>query len=507
MSDTNKELTPEQLEEQKQQQLLFALKKLQLVNLDNYPYRTQEKIIGKYTKEQLKKAMEAPELDVNNKTLRNISKFLYNASNHYKRIINHFATLLTFDYYIDVQGISIDDKINTKKFRKAYQDIATILENMNLKHEFGKVALHVFKEGAYAGYIHTDGEDFFLQPLDLDYVKPTYMQSGLYGISFNFQYFNVYPERIDFFPNEFRRIYNEKYSNKKARKSTALWEELSFENTIYIPFDQTVWYAIPPLVGIFADLLDIADFKELAKTKEEIDNYKLLAMKIPINEKSGEMNSYLISADHVKVFQDNVAAVVPEQIGVASMPFEIDVINFEKDSIDKNKVSQATAQMFSEAGLSQLLFSSEGTGSVGANLSIKTDENFVFPILTQLERWTNLYLKRFNKQFKFKVVMPPLTRFNFKEWVDINLKNAQFGLPVNPLFAALGLKPSATSSLLKMENELLEMKNRMIPLQSSHVGVSVDEGGRPEKDINDLSDKGMETRDSEANDNRAKFDM
>jgi hypothetical protein len=49
--------TPEELEFERKQLQFAQLEKLKLIDLDLYPYRTQEKIIGKYTRDQLKKSI------------------------------------------------------------------------------------------------------------------------------------------------------------------------------------------------------------------------------------------------------------------------------------------------------------------------------------------------------------------------------------------------------------------------------------------------------------------
>jgi hypothetical protein len=499
------EKTPEQLEQERKQLQFAQLQQLRLIDLDLYPYRTQEKIIGKYTREQLKKALDAPELDPNQKQLRNISKFLYNASSHYKRLILHFATILTLDHYIEPYGIVDLDKVNVKKLKKSYFDNLRIIENMNIKHEFSKILHSVFKEGIFFGYIHQSKDSFFIQQLDADYCKITFIEDGLYGFAFNFAYFFTYPERLNMFPDEFKRIWKEKYESQKLKLSRYYWEDLSAENTICIKFDENTWYPIPPFIGVFESLLDISDFKELQKAKEVIDNYKLITMKIPLNEKSGQQDDYLISGDHALLFQSNVESVVPDQIGVATVPLEVDVIDFERDKVDKNKVADSTAQYFSEAGVSKVLFSSEANGSIGVNYSIMTDENVTFTILRQLERWVNRYLKNVKGSYQFRCVFPDVTRFNQKDLVSRTLTNAQFGSPeLSKLLALSGSNPSASSVMTFFENDVLQLKDKFIPLQSSHTQNVNGEGGAPKKDVSDLSDGGIKTRDTNGNDNKAK---
>jgi hypothetical protein len=90
---------------------------------------------------------------------------------------------------------------------------------MNIKHEFSKILHSVIKEGVFFGYIHQSKDSFFIQQLDSDFCKITFVEDGLYGFAFNFSYFFTYPERINMFPDEFKKIYKEKYEGKSKRKA------------------------------------------------------------------------------------------------------------------------------------------------------------------------------------------------------------------------------------------------------------------------------------------------
>jgi hypothetical protein len=498
---TEKEKTSEELEKERQFAQFAKLQQMRLIDLDLYPYRTQEKIIGKYTRDDLRKAMDTPELDANQKQLRNISKYLFNPSSHYKNLVQYFSELLTLDHYIEACSFDTD-KVNMKKLRKSYFDTLSIVENMNIKHEFSKVLHYVFKEGVFFGYKHQNADSFFIQQLDADYCKITFIEDGLYGFAFNFSYFYTYPERLSMFPDEFKKIYQDNYEplfkNKKVRANSYFWHDLSSDNTICIKHDETVWYSIPPFIGLFESLLDISDFKELQKSKEIIDNYKLITMKIPLNEKSGQPDDYLVSGDHALLFQRNVESVVPDQIGVATVPLEVDVIDFERDKVDKNKVADATSQYFKEAGVSEL---SDASGASAVTYSAKIDEAKSFTILRQIERWINRLLKKVKTPYRFRVVFPNSTIYNQNELMTAALTNAQFGFPQKMLVQALsGLSPSASSTQNFIEENVLNLTDNWKPLMSSHtMNDNGSTGGRPEKSVggkDGLSDNGAKAKDN-----------
>lgn len=66
-------------------------------------------------------------------------------------------------------------------------------------------------------------------------------------------------------------------------------------------------------------------------------------------------------------------------------------------------------------------------------MSIKSDEEIVFQLLTQIERWLNRYLKSQFKDLMFNVSILPVTRFNQGEMYKMYLENAQYGVPVKTI--------------------------------------------------------------------------
>lgn len=121
-----------------------------------------------FPKERVIEALQNPQK--NEKTLRNLSNFLYIISPHYKRLCNYYAEMATLDWYIEPYKLNID-KVNIKQFKKAYNETLFELDNMNIKHEFFKVLQVVYREGIFYGYDYNTEDSYFIQKLDPDYCK------------------------------------------------------------------------------------------------------------------------------------------------------------------------------------------------------------------------------------------------------------------------------------------------------------------------------------------------
>lgn len=478
-------------------QLDFAkLEKLILTDLKTRPYQPQGRFIGKYTKQDIVNFILAPEVWYNQVQLRYTSKYLYNMSNHYKRTINYLAGLPNFDYVVEPYGID-PETVDVKKFRKAYMKAVDTVDSMNIKHEFRKVMNVAFREDTFFGYLFMNKSSFFIQRLDPDYCKISSLEDGVYNFAFDFTYFTAYPYRLAFYPQEFTDKWNE-YRNDGIR-----WKELDSKNTICIKVNEDLDFPLPPFVGVLGNLLDFEDFKNLRKIKTEINNYKLVYQRIPMKQNSTEPNDYLIDYNQSLVFHKNAEAVLPEQVGLVTTPMELDVIDFERDRPDINKVSDIEAEYWGSAGISQILFSAD-SGSIGLDASIKTDEMISFQVVDQIERWINRFMKNLSGVYKFRVKILRTTQYNIDEVYNRYVEAATYGMPVKSyMLASMGHSQSALTTMTFLENEVLELHDNMIPMQSSHT-QSNDEGGRPQKAGKDLTESGAETRNKKKNENRAK---
>ena len=76
--------------------------------------------------------------------------------------------------------------------------------------------------------------------------------------------------------------------------------------------------------------------------------------------------------------------------------------------------------------------------------------------------------------------MPQITVYNETDKADQYLKASQNGLPTKMLYgAALGLNPLDMISMNYVENDLFDLPNKLIPLQTSYTMTSLEDSGRP----------------------------
>lgn len=447
-----------------------------------------------FTSDDIKQSLKNRSSSASQKKLRKISQILYYASGQYQKAVNYFALLHTMDYIIEPLTTDITS-INPKKYKKEYEEFTKTIEKMNISTAFNEARLTSYIDGAFYGFARPTKNGFYIQKLDPDYCRISFVnpENGLLGYSFDFSYFDKNPTKIESFPEEFRKL----YSNSIGQTNKWVQIESSLAICLTTSYD---YNPIPALSNVFEGVLDIAKYKNLSKTKEEIDNWVLITQKIPMGGKA--QNDFMLSPEFFNHHHDNLQAAAPENAGVTTSPMDINVVKFERDTYDKNKVGQATVQFWDETGASSLLFGTNANTSTALKYSIGTDESDAFRLTQLIELWCNTYIQSVsNFKYGFNLTILPSTKLNRNELIENALKLANAGFPVkNEIMALRGYKSNSALMNSFLENTILKLPDVLTPLSSAHTLSSTESEGRPAKDEGDLTEKGLETKDNESND-------
>lgn len=429
----------------------------------------------KYTKDQLVTYLGNPASY--EKQLRKMSKYLFNISNYYRRLIQYFANMPTFSYTISPYGLDRSKTVNANKLKKAYYSSVAAVELMNLPHEATKMFTIAFRDDVYYGYEWETNDSVAFQNLDADYCKISSIEDGVYNFAFDFSYFDSNQDKLPNYPPEFQTMYNTYKTNTQLYK----WQELDSTKSICIKVNEHDYIPIPPFVSLFSALADIEDYRAISKNASETNNYKALAMEIPL----GDKGEFLIDYNDAKEFYDMMTNVLPPNIGAILTPMKLTDWNFEKSGVnsDTNEVAKAEATFFTTAGVNKILFGGgEDPSATTLNLCTVNDQMIVFAVMRQLERWVNRKLKSVSSSYKFRINFLPVTHYNIAEMHERYLKDATYGMPTRTAaLATAGYAGTDYENMTYLENEILGLGNNEIPLKSSNTqsGSAGDEGGRP----------------------------
>lgn len=433
--------------------------------------RKQYRTFYKYTKSEILNYLQAP--DRNELQLREASIYLYNTCSYYHRVIDHFAKMLTYAYVLAPSKFDIT-KANPEKLKAEYQKKSILLENMAVRDSFRAPITVAMREDVSYNYVLESKDSFMFRALDPRYCQLSSKTDNVYDLAFDFQYFDTNNTMLELYPPEF----TEKYNIYKSQGTGMRWQKLDPKNTMVLKANFDINYPIPPFAGAFEAIFDIIDYKSLQLAKTETGNYKVLVMRLPTNDK-GEFE---IDFSMAQQFYNQMGSNLPENIGLALSPMGIESFDFEKGgtNTDADLVRNAEQNFFSSAGVSNQLFNNEKATASALKQSIICDQAIIWGLLSQIERWINRYLKFQTGSQKFHVVMPQITVYNETDKADQYLKASQNGLPTKMLYgAALGLNPLDMISMNYVENDLFDLPNKLIPLQTSYTMTSLEDSGRP----------------------------
>lgn len=448
-------------------------------------------IFSRYKKEDIAKYIANPYRYSNQ--LRDAVVYMYGASSHFRRLIQYFTSLSDLSYVVSpykVDTMSAKPKSVARNYRK----VLNLLAAMDIKNQFPKILTVCLREDTFYGTMWITSDSITIQQLPSKYCDIASVEGNVCNVSFDFSYFDTNIQYLPFYPEEFQR----KYDLYKTNASKMRWQELDSPTSFAIKCNTDILaYPMPPFAGILREIYGLEDVKQLMLTKEELENYALLVMKLGINDDG----DWEMDLDKAKDFYHNLDSVLPEQVGSVLSPMPIDKISFEHNrNTDDNAVSDAEESLFTAAGVSSLLFNNPKASSNSLLLSIKADQAITYGIVKSIEQMVNRFLWSYSYGKNFRVTFLDVSTFNRKEAGDAYLKACQYGIPMISYYAASqGLQQADMDTMNFLEQDVLNLTERFKPLQSSAT-LSSNDVGAPKKDIGELSDNGESAREGSGDD-------
>ena len=428
------------------------------------------------------------------KQLRKAVVYIYGASPHFRRLIQYFVGLSDLSYIVEPYRIE-PKKANIKTVNNNYRKVLNMLSSMSIKTQFPKILTVCLREDVFYGTAWITADNITIQQLPSDYCQISSVEGNVPNVTFDFSYFDAHGNLLDYYPKEFKTKYNVYKKNRMSR-----WIELDSPTSFAIKCNADILdYAIPPFAGILREIYELEDYRQLKLTKTALENYAMLAMKLPMSDDG----SWGIDLDKAKEFWRNLDAVLPEEVGSVLTPMPIDKISFERTHTgDTDTISSAEQNLFTAAGVSSLLFNNEKASANALLLSIKADQSITYGIVKSIEDAVNRIIQAQSYGKNFRVNFLDVSPFNRKEAGDAYLKAASYGLPTISAYAASqGIGQAELDCMSFLEGRVLGLQDLFRPIQSSSQmsssdvdsNAATDEGGAPTKDISELSDSGEQS--------------
>lgn len=433
-----------------------------------------------YTKDNITEYLSNPY--TYERQLRRAVTYIYGASSHFRRLIQYFTGLSDLSFV--VSPYRIDPKTaNVRSVNRNYRKVLNAMSAMNVRSQFPKILTVCLREDTFYGTMWVTNDNITIQQLPSDYCAISTIEGNVLNVTFDFSYFDAHSQYLEYYPAEFQSKYRTYQSNRRQR-----WQELDSPTSFAVKCNNDILdYSLPPFAGILREVYDLEDYKQLKLTKTTLENYAMLVMTLGIDDEG----NWQMDLDKAKEFWRNLDSVLPEEIGSVLSPMPINKISFEKANTgDTNTISEAEQNLFTAAGVSSLLFNNDKASANALLLSIKADQAITFGIVKSIEDVVNRFIQAQSYGKNFKVTFLDCSPFNRKEMGDMYLKACQYGLPFISMYAASqGMSQSEVDCMSFLENDVLNLTERFVPLQSSSTqsaassdgNGATDEGGAPTK--------------------------
>lgn len=462
---------------------------------------TDDGHIGSVSLRDIELALEHPKQGW--KILLAASNELMKVSPHYFRLNNLYSNMALFCWWVDLYDVK--DNAQTDKIKKVYSNLVAKLEGMHLKHEFSKIMKVIPYQDIYCGLIFENQSDFFFQQIDYRMCELYQIQDGLFN--FRIDLSQIQGQNLDAYPPYVKKAYLDYIEGVKNKQIVSHWYEPPADKQICLKMNSQWTYPYPILINLIKDILDLDIYKKLKLQSARTDNYKAIAVEVPIDENT--VDKPLLTPETLGIFAEINRESMADDIGLLhTLGSNATPISFKDSSNTRNNVSDAVDEIYNSSGISKELGNGSSSGTA-VTFSVENDAGFVYGLYRQFERWVNRWIKirKYNKpSFKFLFYLVDVTIFN-RDAVSKRYKEAvSLGVTViDKWLATLDMTPSRTLGSFTLHKDIFDFQNNFIPLQSSfNSSAEGGENGRPtnESKGETLDESGEKTKDLDSNKDR-----
>ena len=451
----------------------------------------EEKAIRNYTIDDVQKIIDSSGIT----SKRQLSRNFFNSGGIYQRIIMHYSTLLYY-YGLLVPSYNPSISLSKKKQKSTYTNALHFIDKSQLPLVLTEKSIKILTEGEYYGLVMVDKKQgLSILDLPIQYCRTRFKDlQGRDIIEFNLEYFDQYNDEIYLeaiskaFPKEMIEAYD---LYRKGRRLK--WYLFPVGQAVYFSFLDD--YGAPPFVSIIPAIMQYKDSvsNELSRQLEEIR--KILVQKVP-HLSDGTLLFEPVEAEEmhfgaVDMVKDN------EYLSVLTTYNDVSSIISKTSNDSSSDIMNNMAQnIYNAAGVSGQLFTSNGSTTL--EYSINNDISLITPLINKYSAFiTQVINDTFgNGSIVFNYQILPVGEYNHSDYVDLTLKMANSGYSFLMPAAAMGISPNELVNLKDMENDILDLSEKLIPLATSYTQSGQEGAGAPTKDETEKSEKTIENEKS-----------
>ena len=444
-------------------------------------------------------------------------------SQAYKALLAYLGNMLSFDLSYYVSPIKKDGTLirnfdySGAKYRKDLTIVKEFLTKFDYKEEFSKVVKGLLRNETFFGLPRFGGNSrIVIQEFP---PSPKYsMITGRweYGLLFsvNMFWFQLQGVDINMYPRFFKQKLSELFDGSTPKYNPALspimrgsnswvyWQDVPADIGFCWKMTPEIVTRIPYFSGLFPDLLQQPVIRSLQKNINMSVAARLLFGEIATlkDATAKKPNNFVIDHELLGKFLAVVKSAVGESIKVAGFPLQnVQGMSFPAE----NEVYSSywkTALATSGVNTNLIFTSDVRPNSLESQLSLNVDEQLMYSLYPQFSNFLEYYVNQRTHDFNFKFDFEG-TQFynNRKERLEKQIQLVDKGIVMpQKIAAAIGMTYESFSQQMA-EAKSMGWIDELTPIVSAYQMSGTNNAGRPQKDDNDLSDSGEETRSAGSN--------
>ena len=437
--------------------------------------------IKPYTPEEVARIIESGTLNEQQK----LSRFYFYKDGFYRRIILYYATLLKYAGFV-IPNSDKSQNLSKPNFLKKYNNAIDFVELMKLPELLTNISWRVLVDGMYYGIIiNATKKSFAIMDLPYAYCRTRFKdENGNDIVEFNVSYFlnfNDTKDRqaaLDAYPDAISS-YFKKWKNNKVKTP---W--------VFVPVGMGVCFGMfdarPLFLNVIPATIQYDDAVDTDRERDKEEIRKIIVQKIPHLQDGGLLfepdEAVEIHAGTVGMMKGN------KNVSVLTTYADVDaIVSKTQNDNASSTIEKMRENIYGEAGVSGQVFAANGNLSV--EISIKNDVSLMMVLANKYSTFiTSLLNKNFsNSSINFKYTILDISYYNESTYITDSFKLAQSGYSFTLPALALGFSQRDLVNVKDLENGVLELDKKLIPLQSAYTQSG--EVGRPKKADDEKSDK------------------
>ena len=437
----------------------------------------------------------------NSEELRELSLFFFYSSGFYRRFMLYYSTLLRYVPIIIPHMIGNKKKITDSKYSQKYYNCLEFYNRLNFVKLCQSFTLKVMTEGAYYGIFRDYGNNKYgVQDLPFKYCRSRFKTAdGVDIVELNLEYFNSIRDKakrqecLNSFPSDIKKAYNH-YTNGK--NNSEKWYLLEPGTGIHFCLEEER----PFMLNVIPAIIDLGEYKVIDKTKEKQELKKLVIQEMPITT-DGEL---VFEPEEVEEMHRGVVGMLKKNkdTDVLTSFGKVKLAEMQNNSSTiANNLEKIEKTIYSEAGVSKQVFAADGNLSL--EKSIQNDIALMMILAESYSIWLSYILTQYcgDNRISFSAKILPVSYYNEEDYITKSLNMAQYGYSILIPAVAQGLNQAEIVDIKSLENDLLSLHDKLIPLQSSHTqsedGSTTEDGKKVnEKQETKKSDRTLENEQS-----------